>query len=105
MNKLTDQELRDWLANSSGNFRLACMEELRQRVIQQLMRKKIRLTGMCAHGHRVYMDDIGAMSSGYVAHDDNSLCGNGGGVGIMWDKVPNDARKRVYALLRELRDG
>lgn len=104
MEQLTDQELRDWLINSSGNFRLACEEELRRRVTRQLSRLKVRMTGLCAHGHRVYRDDIGAMSSGYVAHEDHSLCGNGGGVGVAWDQVPSRRRRQISAWLKQIRD-
>jgi hypothetical protein len=72
----TEAELREVVAAlKPGSLREAAIEELTERTRSTALRARGNPSGTCAAGLRVYADQTGAHSSGYVCHaQDHSVC-------------------------------
>lgn len=101
---LTDLEL-DLLFRRAGRERRKLFQrEKDNRESSRLIRKLGGRQGTCGHGQRVYIDDVGAYSSGYIAHlAGHSICNGGAGLDVKWDPwTPEqlEVRKRLAVLRR-----
>lgn len=99
--RLTDEQLHRLVASDPSDE--SALKELRERVRWNAIRSLPNPTGTCGHGERVYADNRGAMSSGYVAHEKgHSVCNKGYGLDVVWD--PDTPRvAALKALIHDLR--
>lgn len=110
--RLTDEQVRTLYASDPSNE--SVKRELVYRTRMALLRRLPSLTGRCRAGHRVRLDDKGAMASGYayhVAHNGMaaSVCihtdprtgAYTGEYAIKWDE-DSPERTRLLALLDEI---
>lgn len=90
---LTDDQLHALVARDPSDPKL--LKELRLRVRWNALKAMPARRGRCGHGKRVYADEKGAMASGYICHEGHGICGNGGGVDVVWNEDPKRARLKA----------
>lgn len=74
--RLSDEQLRRLVASDPSDTE--AVRELRDRTRWKAIRALPNPTGTCAAGHRVYLDQRGAYSSGYLIHArTHSVCEHG----------------------------
>lgn len=99
---LTDDQLHAAIAHGGSLWRDRLLKELRFRIRRKALEALLGRKGTCGHGLRVYRDDKGAMSSGYIGHEGGGICGNGGGVDVEWDPL-TPHQERMKALRDSMR--
>lgn len=101
---LTDDELELLFRRAGRDRRRVFQNEKDWRETWRLVKELGGRMGTCGHGQRVYIDDVGAYSSGYICHADvHGICNNGAGLNVVWDAwTPRqlEVRKRLAVLRR-----
>lgn len=96
-----DAELREVVA-ALGATPLGeqARDALREATARRALAARGNPEGTCGHGQRVYADQTGAYSSGYICHvKGHNLCEGGMGLNVIWDeREPFDVYLRRLGL-------